>query len=145
MLDNNTFKKVAGDMAEYIQHSQDLLTSLQTENEELRKQASGSQKEASGSPSLDADGVENMVDHLIEAALLKEGSRQEAIDAMHADPNALVSFMDRLATKSMEKKAAATVRPLGKPHKQDRVIKEASSRESDEHYDNLIRGLRGRV
>jgi hypothetical protein len=138
------FNKVARDMAEYIQHSQDIITTLQGENEGLRKQAS--QKVASGSP-LDTDSVDNMVDHLIEAKLLKEASRQDAIDAVIADPNNLVTFVDRMATQSLEKTAAAKVRPLGRPATSDRRIqKEASAvRESDQVFENLTRSLRGRV
>jgi ABC-type transporter MlaC component len=142
-MNKATFYKVSGEMAEYIQRSQEIITNLRDENEGLRKHAS-QEKVASGSPALDTDGVENMVDHVIEAGLLKEAQRQEAIDAMSADPNSLVTFVDQLATKSLEKTATAAP-SLGRPYKQEKQSSAASVRESDQAYDKLCRSLRSRV
>jgi hypothetical protein len=129
-------------MAEYIQHSQDIITSLQAENAELRKTASH-EKTASASP-IDQDSLENMVDNVIEAGILKEADRQQAIDAVNADPNSLVNFVDRLATRTTSEKTASAVRPLGRPQATDNGTQKTASRESDAHFDDLCSRLRNR-
>jgi hypothetical protein len=144
-MTTTALNKVAGEMAEYIQHSQDLIDNLQSENIALRKQASTQKTASAESPILDTDGVENMVDNLVEAKLLKEASRQQAIDAIKADPNALVDYMDKLATSSMEKQAAREVRPLGRKHNTDVQKTASSDRDSDTHFEELTRRLRARV
>ena len=137
------FAKTAGEMAEYIQHSQDIITTLQAENQELRKQAS-LDKTASSSL-IDQDSLENMVDNVIEAGILKEADRQQAIDAVNADPNSLVNFVDRLANRTTSEKQASAVRPLGRPQATGTTASSpAAERESDAHFNDLCSRLRNR-
>lgn len=143
-MNTKEFTKVAGDMAEYIQHSQEIIDTLQAENAELRKTAS-QEKTASASPSLDQDGLENMVDNIIEAGILKEADRQQAIDSANADPNSLVNFIDRLATRTVSEKQASAVRPLGRATSETQKTASKGDRESDAHYEELVGRLRGRA
>jgi len=142
-VNKKTFQKTAGEMAEYIGHTQSIIDNLKSENAQLRAQSSLNKTASNRSPAVDVDSVENMVDNAIEAGFIKEANRKASIDAVVANPGSLIGFVDKLATNGIEKTASA-VRPLGRPTAAATKPANPAVRESDRLFEERFNGLASR-
>jgi hypothetical protein len=110
-----------------------------SEIEELQSQLA-TQKEASesASPALDTQAVDTMVNKCVEAGLLKEADLEEAKAVVLADPNKLVAWVEKLASKSLE--SSQTLQPMGRAaeatsNKYATVPAGSQKRKSDEIFE----------
>lgn len=133
-------KMFAKEMAEYIQLSYEILADREAT---IQKQASALSSQKQASAQLNSSAVVETIDNCIGAGFIKEAERQQAIDAVTADPATLLGFLDKLAAKTVETRKA--VAPLGKGV-QKTATKPAgeSVRESDALFESAFRAPVGR-
>jgi hypothetical protein len=106
-------RELSQKMAMYIQETSEIIEDLRTENTQLKEAAGtcskcgkpncscGCDKKAS-EEALEEGRIVETVDHLIQAGFLKQSGRDQAIASVKADPaNALLSFVDKLASQQI--------------------------------------------
>jgi len=130
-LTQSDFNKVAGEMAEYIQLMDQAMHEKDQVINSLRQEVI--QKEAYVAPTLDRNAVVGMVDRCIEAGFIKEADRELSVDAALANPGELVTFLDKLAAKTVENDRK--VKPLGRGRAQ-KVASAGEQRESDRLFES---------
>jgi uncharacterized protein YoxC len=110
-------KELIAQIANFMKEASDSVSKLETErdtvlaeNAQLKEKVAsletGQQKTASvDNVVMSVESTNTLVDNLIQAGFLKEGSRNAAVAAMSADPLAAAKFLDDMAVKSIKTKS----------------------------------------
>jgi len=156
-------KEAAADIATYVSDTQSIIKDQSAEIHGLQeKLASVEGKCACGKDydkcsmcsedgqdkqaSLEDGAIESTVDKVIQAGFLKEGSRQQALQAIQDDAaNSLLTFLDKLADQRISSDSAGAEMPkLGHAVPTGQASASAQARESDrafeQCFDNLSAG-----
>lgn len=134
---------LAQKVAAYIKETDALITDLKKERDALQQKAAALEKNASGNP-LEAETITATVDRVIKAGFLKQADRDQAIAAITERPaTALLSFIDKLATRRIDA-SAATMPKLGRAVSAETETgsAQASVRESDRLFEQRFNNFR---
>jgi hypothetical protein len=124
-------------VAQYVIESDECIEAQKAEINSLRARV-GSQKTASGrSVSVNTDAVRTAVDSMVDAGFIKQAEHEQAVSAIVADPSALIGFVSKLASNTIEYNRTSVPR-LGKA---STTQKTASAAESDNVWANLVQSL----
>lgn len=123
--------KVMTEVVELIEAANDLVKDLTEKQAELEKDLEAkNEKQAADEtqPVLDTEKLETTVSGLIEAGIAKEAEREEILKQATADPNVVLSFLDKIAAH-MQTRAI----PMGKVAGEE---KPGNQRESDTFFES---------
>jgi hypothetical protein len=156
-------KEAAADIATYVADTQSIISDQSAEIRNLKEKLasvdgkcscgkdydqcstcadSGQDKQAS----LTNSAIEDTVDKVIQAGFLKEGSRQQALQAIQEDAaNSLLTFLDKLADQRIDSGSAGAEMPkLGHAVPTGQESASAQSRESDRAFEQCFDNLPAR-
>ena len=137
-MDINTGRQ----MAEYIGITDELITDLRQKVASLQKSANqkpSTEKQASAAPTLDPEAIKDTVSNIISAGFLKKADQAAAVTAINSNPAALLDFLDKLASKSIQNKQAPKLGKAIEKKAQDSI------RESDANFEKTFGRLGARM
>jgi len=126
-------KKVMTEVVEFVDVANELVKELTEKNAELEKQiGSKVEKQAAEEtqPVLNKEKLEATVSGLIGAGIAKESEREEILKQATADPNVVLSFLDRIAVSTKQARALPV---MGKVAGN---VAPGNQRESDRFYES---------